>query len=193
MMRSKPTVMGDCAYARADTLAKLAAAGYDNVKARVPPARGRQGRFGKDDFDVDLQAATVTCPAGHVAEIRFGGDGSGRADFAEHCGACPLRDGCTTSAGGRSVTIHPKEHVLQAHKKAQADPAWQEAYTGTRPKVERKIANFVRRPWGGRKARVRGKDRIATDADSRAAAVNWSRLATMGVTCAGGRWATAPP
>ncbi len=189
----KPTVMGDCAYGGADTLAKLAGAGYDDVKARVPPARGRQGRFGKDDFDVDLQANTVTCPAGHVGEIRFGADGSGRADFAGHCGACPLREACTTSAAGRSVTIHPKEDVLQAHKAAQADPDWQEAYTGTRPKVERKIGHFVRRAWGGRKARVRGRKRIATDADTRAAAVNWSRLATMGVTRAGGRWATAPP
>ena len=91
------------------------------------------------------------------------------------------------------MTIHPKEAVLQAHKAAQADPAWQEAYTGTRPKVERKIAHFVCRPWGGRKARAHGKERIATDVDTRAAAVNWARLATLGVTFAGGTWTTAPP
>ena len=97
------------------------------------------------------------------------------------CTSCPLRASCTTSATGRTVTIHAREDLLQAHKAQQRDPDWQEAYTGTRPKVERKIAHFVRRPWGGRKARVRGQARIATDADTRAAALNWSRLATLGV------------
>ena len=185
--------MGDCAYGNAGTLAKLADAGYDDVKARVAPARGRDGRYGKDDFDVDLHASTVTCPAGHVVDIRFGKDGSGRAGFDGHCGGCPLRAACTTSTDGRTVTIHPREAVLQAHKAAQADPAWQDAYTGTRPKVERKIAHYVRVAWGGRKARVRGKERVATDVDTRAAAVNWARLATLGVTFTGGTWTTAPP
>ena len=135
----------------------------------------------------------MICPAGHVVDIRFGKDGSGRAGFDGHCGGCPLRAACTTSTDGRTVTVHPREAVLQAHKAAQADPAWQDAYTGTRPKVERKIAHYVRVAWGGRKARVRGKERVATDVDTRAAAVNWARLATLGVTFTGGTWTTAPP
>ena len=177
----KPTVMGDCAYGTAETLARLADAGYDDVRAKVAPARGREGRFGKDDFAVDLEANTVTCPAGKVVGIRTGKDGSGRADFGPHCTACPLRESCTTSTSGRTVTIHPRADLLQEHKAAQASPDWQADYTATRPKVERKIAHFVRRGWGGRRARVRGKTRIATDADTRAAAVNWARLATLGV------------
>jgi hypothetical protein len=189
----KPTVMGDCAYGTAETLGRLAEAGYDDVKAKVAPARGREGRFGKDDFTVNLEAGTVTCPAGKVAFIRTSKDGPGRADFAAHCNPCPLRDSCTTSASGRTVTIHAREDLLQEHKAAQASPDWQEVYSGTRPKVERKIAHFVRRSWGGRKARVRGRARIATDADTRAAAVNWARLATLGVTRYGGAWTAAPP
>jgi hypothetical protein len=115
--------MGDCAYGTAETLANLADAGYGDVEARVAPARGRDGRYGKDDFGVDRQAGTVTCPAGRVVAIGFGKDGSGRAAFDGACGGCPLRAACTTSAGGRTVTIHPREAVLQAHKAAQADPA----------------------------------------------------------------------
>jgi IS5 family transposase len=189
----KPTVMGDCAYGTAETLSRLAEAGYRDVKARVAPARGRGGLFGKDDFTVDLEAGSVTCPTGQTAPIRVGKDGAGRADFAAACTGCALRSSCTTSTSGRTVTIHAREDILQAHKAAQADPDWQDAYTGTRPKVERKIAHFVRRSWGGRKARVRGQTRIATDADTRAAALNWSRLATLGVTLAGGAWTAAPP
>lgn len=187
---AKPTVMGDSAYAGADTLDDLGEAGFD-VKAKVPPARGRGGRFGKDDFDIDLEANTVGCPAGHVVAIRPGTDGRGRADFAEHCSGCPLREKCTTSASGRSVAIHPKEAVLQRAKAAQADPEWKQAYRSTRPKVERKIAHFVRVAWGGRKARTRGRQRVTTDVETRAAAVNLARLATLGVSFTGGRWAAA--
>jgi hypothetical protein len=188
----KPTVFADSAYASADTLSHLHDAGYD-VMAKVPPASNRGGRFSKDDFTVDLDAATVACPAGHVVTIRFGSDGAGRADFAGHCSGCPLRERCTTAAAGRTITIHPEEALIQRVKAEQADPAWKQAYRGTRPKVERKIAHFVRVAWGGRKARTRGLRRVATDVDTRAAAVNWSRLATLGVHFDGGAWATAPP
>jgi len=190
---AKPTIMGECAYGTAETLGHLADAGYDDVKAKVAPARGRDVRFGKEDFAVDLEAGRVTCPAGKVAVIRTGKDGTGRADFAGQCTACPLRDSCTTSTTGRTVTVHAREDLLQEHKTAQATPQWQETYTGTRPKVERKTAHFVRRTWGGRKARVRGKTRIGTDADTRAAAVNPARLATLGVTHSGDTWTPAPP
>jgi IS5 family transposase len=188
----KPTVFADSAYAGADTLEDLHAAGYD-VMAKVPPASNRGGRFSKDDFTVDLEAGTVACPAGHVVAIRFGPDSAGKADFGAHCGGCVLRERCTTAAGGRSVTVHPKEAVLQQAKAEQADPEWEAAYQGTRPKVERKIAHFVRRAWGGRKARTRGLRRVSTDADTRAAAVNWARLATLGLRWDGATWATAPP
>jgi IS5 family transposase len=67
------------------------------------------------------------------------------------------------------------------------------AYAGARPKVERKIAHFVRVAWGGRKARTRGQRRVATDVDTRAAAVNWARLATLGVRTIDGAWAVVPP
>jgi len=190
---AKPTIMGDCAYGTAETLGRLADAGYDDVKAKVAPARGRDVRFGKDGFAVDLEAGQVTCPDGKVAVIRTGKDGTGRADFGGQCTACPLRESCTTSTTGRTVTIHAREDLLQEHKTAQAEPDWQADYTGTRPKVERKTAHFVRRTWGGRKARVLGKTRIGTDADTRAAAVNWARLATLGVTRHGDTWTPAPP
>jgi hypothetical protein len=186
----KPTVMGDSAYAGADTLDDLANAGFE-VKAKVPPARGRGGRFGKDDFTIDLESGTVGCPAGHVVTIRPGKDGGGRADFGAHCQSCPIRARCTTSTVGRSVTVHRKEAVLQRAKAAQADPEWQHAYRSTRPKVERKIAHFVRVAWGGRNARTRGRQRVTTDVQTRAAAINWARLATLGVSFVDGQWTTA--
>ena len=187
----KPGVMGDSAYASADTLDELDRAGFGDVKAKVPPARGRGGRFGKDDFTIDLAAGTVSCPNKMTVTIRFGTDRSGHADFAEHCSTCPLRERCTTATAGRTISIHRKEAVLQRARAAQACPDWQHAYRSTRPKVERKIAHFVRVKWGGRNARTRGTARITTDVITRAAAVNWARLATLGVTFTNGQWTPA--
>lgn len=188
----KPTVMGDSAYAGPDTIADLEDDGYE-VIAKVPPATNRDGRYSKDDFIIDLDAGTVACPAGHSVMIRFSRKGSGRADFAGHCSGCPLRASCTTSTSGRSITIHRREALLQRAKAKQATPEWQHAYRSTRPKVERKIAHFVRAGWGARRARTRGVKRVATDAATRAAAINWARLETLGLTFTNGRWATTAP
>jgi len=188
----KPIIFGDSAYADGETLAHLEAQGFE-VIARVPAAQGRDGRYSKDGFAIDLDAGVVTCPAGQVASIRWAGDGGGSARFGPACTTCPLAQQCTTNKSGRSVTIHPHEGILQAHKADQKTAEWQEAYTGTRPKVERKIGHFVAKLWGGRRARTRGKDRVATDADTRAAAVNWSRLAVLGVHWTGAAWAATGP
>ncbi|MPY86212.1 MAG: DDE transposase, partial [Actinophytocola sp.] len=60
------------------------------------------------------------------------------------------------------------------------------------PKVERKIGHLMRRRHGGRRARVRGKAKIAADFALLAAAVNLARLGVLTVagTPSPG-WATA--
>lgn len=73
-----------------------------------------------------------------------------------------LRAACTTSRSGRVITIHPHEARLQHAKAAQRDPDWQRTYRATRPTVERKIAHFARRAWGGRRTRCQGQARILT-------------------------------
>src|SRR5262249_58620961 len=107
--------------------------------------------------------------------------GGGTASFGDLCTSCPLRDLCTTSATGRTVTIHPREATLTKHRSWQADPAWKQRYRATRPKVERKIGHFVRRSWGGRRARTRGQARILTDVLTRAAVLNLARLGVLGL------------
>jgi IS5 family transposase len=186
----KPTVMGDCAYSNPVLVDDLEQDGFEMI-AKVPPAASRDGRYSKDAFTVDLDAGTVTCPAGQAVTIRFSRDGSGRADFAGHCAGCALRVNCTTSTSGRSISIHRREAILQRSKAAQSTPEWKHAYRSTRPKVERKIAHFVRAGWGARRARTRGVKRVTTDAVTRAAAVNWARLATLGLTFINGQWTTA--
>ncbi len=183
----KPEVVGDSAYADGATLDALSEQGYE-VVAKVPPARNGTGGFTKDRFGIDLEASTVTCPAAHTVAITPGRRG-GRAGFAPHCACCPLRADCTASSSGRSITIHPHEAALQRAKAAQQTEEWKTRYRSDRPIVERKIAHFTRRAWGGRKARVRGLERIRTDVATRAGVLNWARLAALGLHSTQTGWA----
>jgi hypothetical protein len=133
----------------------------------------------------------VTCPAGQTVTITPTKDGGGRAAFKSHCRTCPLQVHCTKSRAGRTIAIGRYEDLLQVARLEQATSEWQERYRADRPKVERKIAHFVRRSWGGRNARVRGRGRIVTDVDTRATAINLARLAVLALWHDGDRWAVA--
>jgi len=176
----KPTVVGDSAYADGATRERLAENGFE-VLAKTPPVRNSTGGFPKDQFVIDPETGTVTCPAANTVSIRPARRGGGKANFAAHCAGCPLRAECTTSRRGRTITIHPQEAILQQSRAAQTSPEWTARYRADRPIVERKIAHIVRRAWGGRRARTRGRERVATDLDTRAAAINLARLATLGL------------
>jgi hypothetical protein len=59
--------------------------------------------------------------------------------------------------------------------------------------VERKIGHLMRRRHGGRRARVRGRPKVAADFALLAAAVNIARFGMLGVTGRpGGSWAIVP-
>lgn len=60
--------------------------------------------------------------------------------------------------------------------------AWKQRYRATRPKVERKIGHLMRRKHGGRRARMRGCEKIRRDFALLAAATNLARLAALAVT-----------
>ena len=185
-----PVVYGDSAYGTGPVLATLETAGaVSRVKVQPPIAPG--GRFTKDDFAIDLEARTVTCPAGQVARFNRHGDGF-QVRFRSVCARCPLASRCTTSSSGRSIAIGPHEARLATGRAASRDPAWLADYRATRPKVERKLAHLMRRRHGGRRARVRGRLKVGADFSLLAAAVNLARLAVLGVTGSGGNWTTQP-
>jgi hypothetical protein len=153
------------------------------------------GKFTKDQFIIDLDAATVTCPNGITIAIRpvTGHDRhAGKAYFGQACTGCPLRTRCTTSKTGRQITISRWETHLAQARTRQQDPSWQADYRATRPKVERKLAHLMRRRHGGRRARMRGRPRIAADFTLLAAATNLARLATLRLTHSLTGWTLSP-
>ena len=182
------TVYGDNAYGTGQFHTRLGQAGIDSrCKTQPPTAAG--GLFSKDRFDIDLDAQTVTCPAGHTAPIRAAKAGGGTACFGAACAPCPLRAQCTTAAAGRSVNVSAYEQALADARARQTDPAWSADYRGTRPKVERKMGHLMRRRHGGRCARVRGTARVDADFRLLAAAVNLARLAVLGMRATATGWA----
>ena len=183
------TVYGDAAYGTGELLATLDGAGAEN-RCKVQPRGAPGGRYPKRDFIVELVARTVTCPAGRIAPLRPHGR-EAKASFGSACVACPLATRCTTSNAGRTITVGPYEALLARGSAAQRDPAWRADYRATRPLVERKIAHLMRRRHGGRRARVRGRPKVAADFALLAAAVNLARLAVLGLVRSGASWATS--
>src|SRR5213080_4615994 len=178
-------VYGDSAYgagALLDTLERAGARAMCKVQPPVAPG----GHFAKDAFAIDLEAGTVTCPAGQIVALRALGDGQQVARFGQLCAGCPLAQRCTASADGRSIRVGPHEAQLTRARARQTDPDWKAHYTATRPKVERKIAHLMRRKHGGRRARVRGQIKVDADFALLAAAVNLARLAALRLTHRGG-------
>jgi hypothetical protein len=178
------TVLADSAYGSGDMRAALADAGHTTVIKPIPLRSPVPGGFTTDDFAIDLNANTVTCPAGHTVAIRP----SRGASFERYCRTCPLASRCTTAKRGRKLTIHEHERLLRAARAMAREPAWQAEYRQHRPMVERSIAWLVR---GNRRLRYRGVFTNDQWLRHRVAALNLRRLLTLGLTRHAGTWALA--
>jgi IS5 family transposase len=185
------TVLGDTAYGTGGLRERLQADGHAAV-IKPPPLRPAiPGGFTIDDFTIDTQAATVTCPAGHTVALgRPQADGSRQAQFRARCHGCPLRERCTTSKTGRTLGVHPQHTLLAAARRTAADPAWQDEYRRWRPPVERAIAWLV--AHGNRRVPYRGILKNDNWLHHRAAALNLRRLINLGLThTSEGNWVLA--
>lgn len=166
-------VLADAAYGSGETRAEL---GRKHHLAIKPWPMADTGRFGRDDFTVDHNARTATCPAGHTAPISL----TGYVSFQRHCNQpCPLRERCTTAKDGRSLQIRPHDAELTEARRAWRAGDFAEDYRRYRPMVERTLAWLVR---PGRRVAYRGTTRNRIWLAHRAAAVNLQRLINLGIT-----------
>jgi hypothetical protein len=185
------TVLGDTAYGTGELRGRLLAGGHTPV-IKPPPLRPAiPGGFTTDDFTIDDQAGTVTCPAGRTVTLgRPQAGGTRQAQFKAACRGCTLRGRCTTSKTGRVLSVHPQHALLAAARRAATDPAWKDEYRRWRPPVERAIAWLVAR--GNRRVPYRGITKNNTWLHHRAAALNLRRLVNLGLTrTTDGTWALA--
>lgn len=125
------TMPADGAYGGADSRQEMESRGIE-ILAKVPN-RPKSERFTKADFDINLGARTVTCPAGHTTyNYRERKDSQGRITKAfqfspDQCSACPLRARCIPETErNRTVQLHFNEHQLQKAKEKAAEPGFSE-------------------------------------------------------------------
>ena len=154
--------LGDAAYGAGHTRQAFADAGRTLI-ARVP-GRPDKAYFPKEDFLIDLESGTCTCPAGNVTRhLRPSGTRVDPTDRihrlqgfrfdAAVCGACPLRPRCVAGSSGlgRTVQLHPQEALLQQARALQQSEAFA-GYRRRRVVVEHRLARLVQ--LGIRQART---------------------------------------
>lgn len=181
---SPVTVLADSAYGTGAFRAELAARSHiDRVKP-APVSRAFPGGFSVDDFVVDHDAGTATCPAGVTRSI----SPAGYAAFGTACTGCLLRTRCTANASGKSLRVRPHDALQRAVRREARNPQWLTEYRQHRPMVERAIAWLVR---GNRKLRYRGTAKNDHWLHHRVAALNLRRLITLGLDRTGNAWVLA--
>lgn len=168
-------VLADAAYGSGATRAELRTRGHHQLIKPKPLPASIPGGFTRDDFTVDHDAGTVTCPAGHVVAMAK----SRWATFGARCRGCPLRHRCTRSAQGVRLEIHPHDVELVAARRQWRDEDVVAAYRRWRPMAERSIAWLV--ADGNRRVRYRGVARNQLGLSLRVAALNIRRLVNLGL------------
>jgi len=178
--------VGDCAYGGSETRQLFADAGRKLV-AKVASRRG-QAQFPKEDFRIDLEAMSCTCPAGQetrkVVSIssgeRYGAPGVPLRAFrfdGAICDACPLRPECVRArpGKGRLVMLHPRETVLQEARALQHSDSFA-PYRKLRQAAEHRLARLMQ--LGVRRARYVGRTKTLFQLLMAASVANLTLLAT---------------
>ncbi len=179
---------GDSAYGTGDLRGAINDAGDEAVIKPKPLAAPVEGGFTVDDFTVDEQLGTVTCPAGDTRPISQ----TRVATFGALCRDCPLRERCTTSKTGRKIVLHQRDDLLrQARRDWAAKPELREKYRRYRPNVERVISQIA--SLGGRRLKLRYRGTTKNNAwlTRRTAALNLRNLIGRGLARTAGVWVLA--
>jgi hypothetical protein len=179
---------GDSAYGTGDLRGAIGDAGHAAVIKPKPLQAPVAGGFTVDDFTVDEQAGTVTCPAGNTVTLSR----TRIATFGVACRDCPLRERCTTCKTGRKLVLHPRDDLLRAARADwAADPGLRQDYMAQRPNVERAVAQVATCRGRRVKLRYRGVARNHAWLKRRTAALNLRNLLGKGLTRRDGAWVLA--
>jgi hypothetical protein len=178
---------GDSAYGTGDLRGDIDEAGHEAVIKPKPVQSPVEGGYTVDDFTVDEDNQTVTCPAGNTRPVST----TRVATFGALCRNCPLRERCTTSKTGRKIVLHERDDLLrQARHDWKTKPQLRERYRRHRPNVECVVSQVASR--GGRRLKLRYRGTAANNAwlKRRTAALNLRNLVNRGLNFATG-WALA--
>ena len=134
---------------------------------------GNVGLFAKRDFQINVRAGTITCPAGQVESFEPGQD----VEFdPETCGSCPLRAQCTKAAAGRGRKVKMGEdEALQKKLRKLQNGSSGRAKLRERVAVDHHLAHLGNRQ--GPRARYRGTRKNTFDLRRLSAVQNLETIA----------------
>ena len=181
-------VLADSAYGSGTVRTALNAAGHTAAIKAIPLRRNPKlgpDQFNRDDFSIDHDARTATCPNGITVAISR----TGSATFGVKCRGCTLRSRCTSAVAGRSLTIKSYDAELVVARQQWADGDFADDYRQHRPMVERSISWLVAK--GNRRVRYHGIERNQHGLTTRVAAINLRRLVNLGLHHNEAGWALA--
>jgi transposase len=157
--------IGDCAFGDGTTRQQFAQAGRKLV-AKVAD-RPNSAQIPKEDFRIDLENKTCTCPAGQecrtLEPIGRRKDRNGESQEwlgfkfdPAVCAACSMRPSCVKAGPdkGRTVSLHPQEGLLQEARAFQRSEAFS-PYRQLRQTAEHRLARLMQ--LGVRQARYFGR------------------------------------
>ncbi len=193
--------IGDAAYGDGATRQAFADAGRPLI-AKVP-ARPDKAHFPKEDFHIELEAGTCTCPAGQTTQSlrqlnhrqNSHGDRQPTWGFVfdgRVCRGCDLRSQCISSkkGKGRTVSLHPQEALLQQARALQHSEAFTE-YRERRQVVEHRLARLAQ--LGVRQSRYFGRTKTLFQLLMAATVANLTLVAgKMGIIGGSRTQATTP-
>jgi hypothetical protein len=183
-------VLGDTAYGSGQARADLAAAGHTAIIKPGPLKPAVEGGFTIDDFTVNEQAGTVTCPNGVTRRITR----RRKVTFGAACQGCPLRSRCTARAKGRAMSLHDQDVILrQARRDWAAREDLRGAYRQHRPMVERSIAWLIGPKNRCRQLRYRGISKNDQWLHLRMAGLNLRRMINLGLQATASGWTIPRP
>jgi hypothetical protein len=163
-LEKPPVQYVDGAYISAQQLVAAQAEGRELI-GPAPAAMQRDGRFGTEDFQVQVEERQALCPAGktntqcsRLVEAATG-KVSYRFEFGTPCHACPLRERCVGKGQQhRTLVVGEYYTALQARRQEQTTPAFK-ARMKHRNAIEGTQSELVR-AHGLRRARYRGLGKV---------------------------------
>lgn len=178
--------IGDCAFGDGATRQQFAQAGRTLV-AKVPD-RPNSAQIPKEDFRIDLEKKSCTCPVGqecHTLEpIGRRKDRNGESQEwlgfkfdPAICAACSMRPRCVKAGPGkgRTVSLHPQEGLLQEARVFQCSGAFS-PYRQLRQTAEHRLARLMQ--LGMRQARYFGRTKTLFQLLMAATVANLTLVAT---------------
>jgi transposase len=175
---SPPELYVDSGYVSGKQMAQSQATGTVLMGPPLPDTS--PNGFKIRDFEIDRAARHARCPGGQESarwSERTDRDGSKAVNIqfaASACAACPLREECTSSQGGRSLHLSEHHEALEA-RRAEAESEGFRQRMRARPAIEATLSELVR-GYGLRQHRYRGDAKRHFENMLKAASCNLSRL-----------------